>query len=50
MSTSGIQPMKEYKSIVTDLIKAISDQTLYKLHLTKVLKERSFDHHPITYK
>ena len=50
MSTSGIQPMKEYKSIVNDLIKTISDQTLYKLHLTKVLKERSFDHHPITYK
>ena len=50
MSTSGIQPMKEYKSIVSDLIKTISDQTLYKLHLTKILKKRSFDHHPITSK
>ena len=40
----GIQLIKEYKSIVNDLIKTIqaTDNTLYKLNLTKILKKRFF--------
>ena len=26
------------------------DKTLYELHLTKILKTRFFDHHPVTFK
>ena len=44
----GIQLIEENKSIVNNLIKAISQKTLYKLRLTKILKNRFFDYHPIT--
>ena len=40
--------VKEY--IVNGLIKTISDKTLYKLYLTKILKKRFIDHHSITSK
>ena len=43
----GIQRVKECKSIVNGSIKTISDNTLYKLHLTKILNKRLFDRHPI---
>ena len=42
-----MQLIKEYKSNV--LVKTISGKALNKLHLTKILKNRFFDHHPITY-
>ena len=38
LAVIGIQLIKEYKSIVNGLLKTISDKTLYKLHLTKILK------------
>ena len=38
----GIQLIKEYKSIVNGLLKTISDRTLYKLHLTKILQKKIF--------
>ena len=40
----GIQPIKEYKSIVNGLIKTIqaTGNTLYKLNLTKILKKGFF--------
>ena len=41
---TSIQLIKEYKSIVNSLIKTISDETLYKLYLTKILKKIYFDH------
>ena len=40
----SIQLIKEYRSTVIGLIKTILDKALYKLHLTKILKE---NHHPI---
>ena len=40
----NIQLIKEYRSTVNGLIKTILDKALYKLHLTKILKE---NHHPI---
>ena len=46
----GMQLIKVYKSIVNVLIKTISDKTFYKLRLTKILKKRLFDQHPITFK
>ena len=48
----GIQLITEYSSIVNGLIKQFkqSDKTLCKVHLTKILKIRFFDHHPITFK
>ena len=54
LEPSGIQLIKEYKSIVNGLkqLKQFkkSGKTLYKLHLTKIFKIRLFDHHPITSK
>ena len=46
----GTQLIKEYKSIVSGLIKTISDMTLYRLHLTKILQKNVFHHHPIASK
>ena len=40
----NIQLIQEYRSTVNGLIKTILDKALYKLHLTKILKE---NHHPI---
>ena len=46
----GIQLIKEYKCNVNCLIKTISDKTLYRIQLTKILEKIFFDHHPITSK
>ena len=39
---TGIQLIEEYKSIVNDLLKTISDKTLYKLHLIKNSPKQTF--------
>ena len=47
----GIQLIKEHTSIVNGLTQfKQSEKTLYKQNLTKILKIRFFDHHPVTSK
>ena len=48
ISTHWYKLIKEYKSIVNGWINTISDKTLYKLHVTNIIKKRFFDHHPVT--